>query len=78
MLPTGKHATTSLLAAEGRTLDGFLESVLDPVDCPSLGVAAIPLLHPSYADVWRARLGDDRDTYREALAGALRSCGVDP
>ncbi|AXG05348.1 uracil-DNA glycosylase [Haloplanus rubicundus] len=78
VLPTGKHATTSLLAAEDRTLDGFLESVLDPIDCPSLGVTAIPLLHPSYADVWRARLGYDRESYREALAAALRSCGVTP
>jgi len=78
VLPTGKHATTSLLAFDDRTLDGFLEYVLDPVDCPSLGVAAIPLLHPSYADVWRARLGYDRESYREALAAALRSCGVDP
>jgi uracil-DNA glycosylase family 4 len=78
VLPTGKHATTSLLAAEDRPLDGFLDAVLAPVDCPSLGVTAIPLLHPSYADVWRARLGYDRDSYRAALASALRSCGVDP
>lgn len=78
VLPTGKHATVSLLAFEGRTLDGFLDRVLDPVDCPSLGVTAIPLLHPSYADVWRSRLGHDRDSYREALATALRSCGVTP
>jgi uracil-DNA glycosylase family 4 len=78
VLPTGKHATTSLLAAEGRELDGFLERVLEPIDCPSLGVTAIPLLHPSYADVWRSRLGHDRDSYREALAAALRARGVAP
>jgi uracil-DNA glycosylase family 4 len=77
VLPTGKHATTSLLACEDRTLDGFLDHVLDPIDLPSLGVTAIPLLHPSYADVWRARLGHDRDSYREALVAALRSCGID-
>jgi uracil-DNA glycosylase family 4 len=77
VLPTGAHATTSLLAFEGREPDGFLDCVLDPIDCPSLGVAAIPLLHPSYADVWRSRLGHDRDSYREALSAALRSCGLD-
>jgi hypothetical protein len=76
--PPRPTPTTSLLAAEDRTLDSFLDRVLDPVDCPSLGVTAIPLLHPSYADVWRSRLGYDRDGYREALAAALRSCGVDP
>jgi len=78
VLPTGKHATTSLLAVEGRELDGFLDCVLEPVDCPALGVTAVPLLHPSYADVWRSRLGYDRETYRDALAATLRSCGVDP
>ena len=76
VLPTGKHATASLLACEDRTMDGFLDQVLAPIDLPSLGVTAIPLLHPSYADVWRSRLGHDRDSYREALAPALRSCGV--
>jgi uracil-DNA glycosylase family 4 len=74
---TGKHATTSLLAAEDRTLDRFLEHVLDPIDCPRLGVTVVPLLHPSYADVWRPRIGHDRPSYREALATTLRSCGVD-
>jgi uracil-DNA glycosylase family 4 len=78
VLPTGRHATTSLLACEDRTLEGFLDTVLDPIDCPSLGVTAVPLLHPSYAAVWRSRLGHDRDSYREALAATLRSCGLDP
>ena len=78
VLPTGKHATASLLADTDRSLDGFLDAVLDPIDLPSLGVTAVPLLHPSYADVWRSRLGYDRDSYREVLAAALRSCGVDP
>jgi uracil-DNA glycosylase family 4 len=77
VLPTGKHATASLLACEDLTLDGFLEHVIDPVELPSLGVTAVPLLHPSYADVWRSRLGHDRDSYRAALAAALRSCGVE-
>jgi uracil-DNA glycosylase family 4 len=76
-LATGTHATTSLLAAEGRSLDGFVDHVLDPIDCPTLGVTVVPLLHPSYADVWRSRLGHDRASYREALATTLRACGVD-
>jgi uracil-DNA glycosylase family 4 len=75
--PTGKHATATLLAAEGRSLDGFLDHVLESIDAPTLGVTVIPLLHPSYADVWRSRLGYDRESYREALAAALQSCGVE-
>jgi len=75
VLATGKHATTTLLAAAGRELDGFLGSVLDPVD--ALGTTVVPLLHPSYADVWRSRLGYDREGYRAALAAVLRDCGVD-
>ena len=74
---TGKHATASLFAAEGRTLDGFVDHVLDPVECPALGTTVLPLLHPSYADVWRSRLGYDRAAYRTALARTLRACGVD-
>jgi uracil-DNA glycosylase family 4 len=77
LLPTGKHATTSVLALAGRDLDGFLAGVLDPIDCPALDATVVPLLHPSYADVWRSRLGHDRASYREALRAALGSCGVD-
>jgi uracil-DNA glycosylase family 4 len=76
VLATGKHATASLLAVEDRTLDGFVDRVLSPVDCPTLGTTLVPLLHPSYADVWRSRLGYDRESYREALAATLRDCGV--
>jgi DNA polymerase len=72
VLATGKHATTSVLAAEGRDLDGFLDSVLDPVDCPTLGTTLVPLLHPSYEEVWRARLGyDDRAGYVAAVRETL-------
>lgn len=60
---------------DGRELDGFLDSVLDPVD--ALGTTVVPLLHPSYADVWRSRLDYDREGYRTALAAVLRDCGVD-
>ncbi|XVH32939.1 uracil-DNA glycosylase [Haloferacaceae archaeon DSL9] len=71
VLPTGKHATETLLAFEGRSLDGFLDSVLEPIDCPTLGVSALPLLHPSYQEVWLSRLGYTADSYRDAIAAQL-------
>lgn len=64
---TGKHATQSALAAADRDLDGFLDSVLDPVPCPELGVTVLPLVHPSYRDVWIARLGYDYHEYVDAV-----------
>jgi uracil-DNA glycosylase family 4 len=77
VLATGKHATASLLAAEGRALDGFVDRVLSPTDCPTLGTTLVPLLHPSYADVWRSRLGYSREAYRDELAAVLAAHGVD-
>ncbi|WP_251331179.1 uracil-DNA glycosylase [Haloplanus pelagicus] len=77
VLSTGKHATASLFAAEGRDLDRFVDRVLDPVACPTLETTVVALLHPSYADVWRSRLGYDRNGYRRALATVLRDHGVD-
>ena len=71
VIPTGKHATISVLAFEDRTVDGFLELVGQPVDCPTLGVTALPILHPSYEEVWRSRLGYDADEYRELIANRL-------
>lgn len=71
VVATGKHATTTLLAFEGRTLDGFLDRVLDPVDCPSLGVALLPILHPSYQEVWLSRLGYTSEKYRAAIGAVL-------
>lgn len=74
-VPTGKHATTSLFAAADRDLEGFLDAVLDPVALPTLEVTALPLLHPSYQDVWRARLGyDDAAAYRDAVRERLDDC----
>ncbi|MFB6304201.1 MAG: uracil-DNA glycosylase family protein [Haloferacaceae archaeon] len=76
-LATGRHATASLLAAEGRDLDGFVDRVATVERLPGLGVALVPALHPAYAPVWRARLGyADADAYRAALAAALRRAGV--
>ena len=71
VVATGRHATTSLLAAEGETLDGFLDSVLEPHTLPTLGTTLLPLLHPSYQEVWLSRLGLDDATYRERIAAAL-------
>ena len=71
VVATGKHATRTVLAFEGRELAGFVDRVLDPVECPSLGVTLLPILHPSYQDVWLSRLGYDRDEYRAALASHL-------
>ncbi|QHS17765.1 uracil-DNA glycosylase [haloarchaeon 3A1-DGR] len=78
--PTGKHATTSVLAIgvetdgdDGDTageLDGFLDAVLEPIDA-GIGAPVVPLLHPAYQDVWRARLGYEADEYRDAIAERL-------
>ena len=52
-------------------LDGFLDAVLDPVDCPMLGVTVVPLLHPSYREVWLGRLGLSLAEYRAELRALL-------
>ncbi|WP_336134864.1 uracil-DNA glycosylase [Natronomonas amylolytica] len=77
VVPTGRHATESLLAATDRTLDGFLESVLTPIepdDLPPL----LPILHPSYQDVWVSRLGYEPDEYRQAIGEALADLDAGP
>lgn len=75
LVTTGKHATQSALAAAGHDLEGFLDAVLDPVPCPDLGATVLPLVHPSYREVWIARLGYDYDGYvaavRERIDAAL-------
>jgi len=72
VVPTGRHATLSVLALDGRSIDGFLDVVLDPIDCPELGVTVVPLLHPSYRDVWVSRLGHTNDSYEQRVAAVLR------
>ncbi len=77
VVPTGKHATETLLSAVDRTLDGFLDSVLDPIrpeDLPPI----LPVLHPSYQDVWLGRLGYDPETYRSEIGDALVELGAAP
>ena len=71
VLATGKHATKTVLAAEERTLDGFLETVLEPIRCERLDVWLVPILHPSYQDVWIGRLGYEPAEYLEAIGETL-------
>ncbi|WP_217471982.1 uracil-DNA glycosylase [Haloterrigena gelatinilytica] len=76
VLATGKHATASVLAAEDRTLEGFIDTVLEPVDCERLETTLLPILHPSYQDVWIGRLGYEPEEYLAAIGEALEeSCG---
>lgn len=70
---TGKHATRVLLAHEGIELGGFVERVLEPVECPSLGATVLPLLHPAYQHVWIARLGYEPDEYVAAIGDAIEA-----
>ncbi|QIB72980.1 uracil-DNA glycosylase [Halogeometricum borinquense] len=71
VVSTGKHATATMLAFDGRELDGFLDTVLDPVELDAFDVMLLPLLHPSYQDVWLSRLGYTESEYREAIRERL-------
>lgn len=86
VLATGKHATKTVLAAERERrdenddqprLEGFVDSVLEPVRCDELGVRLVPVFHPSYQDVWIGRQGYEpgeyRDAIREVLEEAMRA-----
>jgi uracil-DNA glycosylase family 4 len=68
---TGKHATTSLLATEDRTIDGFLDSILELITLDSLDTTLVPILHPSYQEVWLSRLDYTRESYLDAIAKTL-------
>jgi len=71
VLPTGTHATATAFALDGTEVDGFLDTVLDPRESETLGVPVVPLLHPSYQEVWLSRLGYTYDAYIDALAAAV-------
>jgi len=71
VVATGKHATESLLATENRNLDGFLDVVLDPVSLPGLDTTLVPVLHPSYQEVWVSRLDHTRESYLAAIDETL-------
>ena len=76
VIPTGKHATETLLAFDGRSLDGFVDRVLEPIDAEALDPTLLPILHPSYQNVWIPRLGYTREEYLDALAERLEALGV--
>ncbi len=78
VVATGRHATASLLAADGRTLDSFLETVLTPIETEAFDPPVLPLLHPSYQNIWVRRLGHDADSYRDAISAALADVGATP
>ena len=73
VVATGSHATRSLLAFDDRTLDGFVDSVLEPRPLDALDTTLLPVLHPSYQAVWLSRLGIDETTYRERITATLPS-----
>ncbi|WP_276299943.1 uracil-DNA glycosylase [Halorussus lipolyticus] len=72
---TGKHATRSVLgdrsaksgesgeSGDSDDSSGFLDSVLEPVSSVEFGTTVLPLLHPSYQNVWLPRIGLDREEY---------------
>ncbi|MBX0322595.1 uracil-DNA glycosylase [Halomicroarcula sp. F13] len=68
VLTTGRHATETVLALDDDSLDGFLDSVLTVRRSETLGVPVVPLLHPSYQEVWLSRLGYDYEAYVAAIA----------
>ncbi|MCL9812305.1 uracil-DNA glycosylase [Natranaeroarchaeum aerophilus] len=71
IVPAGKHASRSVFALADRSLDGFLDCVLDPVESASIEPAVLPILHPSYQDIWIARLGYESDEYVATFAERL-------
>ena len=71
VVPTGKHATKSVLALADRSVEGFLETVLEPLECPTLGTTVLPLVHPSYQEIWISRLGYTAESYREQFETLL-------
>ncbi|QCJ47032.1 uracil-DNA glycosylase family protein [Haloprofundus sp. MHR1] len=71
VVTTGRHATATLLAFDDERLDGFLDRVLEPFDSEALDVRVLPLLHPSYQEVWLSRLGYTAEAYRDAIAEHL-------
>ncbi|WP_137283977.1 uracil-DNA glycosylase [Halorussus salinisoli] len=57
---TGKHAT---LALSGELPGGFLDSVLEPREVTGFEATVLPLLHPSYQNVWLPRIRLSREEY---------------
>lgn len=72
VVATGKHATQSLLAVEGREVDGFLDTIFEPIACQTLCAPVLPILHPSYQEVWISRLGYTYESYLDAIREVLK------
>lgn len=70
---TGKHATLSILGDDALH-GGFLDAVLDPVNAPAFDATVLPLVHPSYQNVWLPRLGYSREEYVDAIRRAVERC----
>jgi len=75
VLATGKHATRSLFAVDGRSVEGFLDLVLEPVTLSGIDPPVLPLLHPSYQEVWLSRLDHSRASYLRAIREVLDGGG---
>lgn len=71
VVATGKHATRSILDSEGIAIDGFIDSILTRIECPTLGLTVVPILHPAYQHVWLSRLGYDEAGYRAEISAML-------
>ena len=77
VIPTGKHATQSVFALAGADVDSFLDTVLEPHRFDTIDPVVLPLLHPSYQDIWVGRLGYMNDSYRDELDARLNECFTD-
>lgn len=73
VVATGRHATASLLATDGETLEGFIDSLFDPIGLDGLDTTLVPILHPSYQEVWISRLGHTYESYLDAIRETLAS-----
>lgn len=71
VVPTGRHATATILAFDGRDIDAFLDCLLEPILSDALGVPVVPFLHPSYQGDWIPALDFEPRGYREAIAETL-------
>ena len=65
---TGKHATLSVL---GDLPEGFLDAVLEPRESVEFETTVLPLLHPSYQNVWLPRIGYTREEYVAAIRSRI-------
>lgn len=73
VLTTGRHATATMFEADRRELGGFLDTVLEPIRCQEFDVWLLPILHPSYQDVWIPRLGYTPEEYVDAVGSTLQA-----